>query len=113
MTPLEKASAVSRATAFAIGMERVTGVRPQVDIYDNYVEVWWPAERAAETISYLDRQIGGVIGRAIQGEPTSDDPPDVQIRFGQVILPWSLRYVIPILAAAFLAGRISKRGRRT
>jgi hypothetical protein len=109
MTPLQKASSIAKAQAFAIAMYKLSGVAPDVQIYDDYVEVSWSDAQRREFVGYLDRQILTGARRLFQPTEILDEPPpDVQIRWGDVIIPWSIRYTLPAMVAVFLAGYVAR-----
>lgn len=112
MNAVERISAIAKAKAFAVSMQKITGHEPKVTVYDDYVEVAWDEASRAGTIAYLDKTVQTAFGRLFSSTPTDAAPPDVQIRFGDVILPWSLRYVIPILLMAFAAGYATRSIRK-
>lgn len=109
LTPTEKLAAFAKANAFAISMHKITGHKPLVTDYGEYVEVSFPDDVRSGTIEYLDRTVSGIFQKLFKPVPTDEELPDVQIRFGEVIIPWSIRYLAPamvgLLALGYFAGR--------
>lgn len=87
-----------KARAFALWVRHVTGTEPAIveksatlpdGSTHEYLEVEFTPEQRSAMIAWLDGQVGGLL--------ESDRPPrDLQIDFGGIMLPWSMRYLLPV-----------------
>jgi len=106
---------IAKATAFVSWVEAVTGSRPEiarraVELADGsiheYIEVVFNDQQKSALIAYLDNSVGGMFD-------TQRPPTDLQLNLGEVIIPWSSRYLIPAFLAAagigFIGGRFLRR----
>lgn len=105
----------AKAIAFVTWVESITGSRPVIvrrsvempegGIHE-YLEVEFNDQQRAAIIAYLDNSIGGMFDANRQ-------PTDLQLNLGEIIIPWSSRYLIPAFLAiagiGFIGGRITKR----
>jgi hypothetical protein len=97
-----------KANALAAAVGKLTGFTPQVLEYPDYVEVNFPPDVRAGIVGYLDQQIGSLL----TGRKTAEDLPSVQVRWGQVLAPWSLRMLLPAGALLFGLGYAAKAYQR-
>lgn len=98
------ASDLLKANALAAAIGKITGFRPEVIEFPQYVEVNFPPETRAGIVNYLDGQIGTLL----TGKKLDVAAPSVQVRWGQVLAPWSLRFLIPAGALLFGIGYAAK-----
>lgn len=99
----------AKARAISLGINAMIGSQPEIVEYgDQYIEVRLNDAQKAALIDYLDRQVG----KLFRGP---QEPPDLQVRLGDVLLPWSLRYLGPALIGSAALGWIGNnllKGRR-
>lgn len=95
-----------QAQAFAVFIGNVLGEQPILNEYDNYIEIeFTPGNKAV-----FDKMMNDQLFNSIRpGAVTSENPPEIQIKFGDLILPWAMKYVIPAIGLSFFAGRFTKR----
>lgn len=96
---------IAKAKAFALWAKSATGIEPEIINVDNqYLEIKFTNEEIQAWKRYLD----SVLFKSVK--PAAGQPaPVVQIRFGEVLLPWASRYLIALIIAGVVLGRISKR----
>lgn len=99
--------AVSPVTwAQAVGIQaliyKLIGERPEiVDYNGQYLEIDFTEQQKDKLISWLDTQVLRPFDRAPQAAP------DLQVRIGKVLVPWSVKYLVPIFGGVFLMGMLS------
>jgi hypothetical protein len=96
----ERAVETTKATLFANWVETTIGTRPQVIQYEDFVEVTFSPEQQQEMKGWLDQQVG----RMFTSRPIDAEPPSLQIRFGDILVPWSIQYLAPAFFVTFFAG---------
>lgn len=97
VTPLT----LAKAEAFRIWVKSIIGEKPQLNVYEDYVEVDFTDEQRNKMITYLDKQVARTY------RPSDEPPPDLQIRFGKVLVPWSIKYMAPAMLGIFALGYIA------
>lgn len=85
-----------KAEAFRAWIKTIIGEKPDQYVYDDYIEISFNDQQANELRKYFQDQIN----RSVM--PANDEPPEVQIKWNNVILPLSLSYILP--AAMLLIG---------
>lgn len=96
-------SDVLQAKAFAVFISSILGEAPKVNVYDTFVEIEFTDKNRAYFEKLMNEQIFKL------ARPTDEAPPTIQIKFGELVLPWALKYLIPITAGSFILGRLTKR----
>lgn len=88
-----------KAKAFTLGMRSILGSEPEIIDYGDYLEISFSPQQQEEFRAYLD----SVVKRKIlPGQET--ELPTIQIRFGEVLVPWGVKYLLPAFVGTFLAG---------
>lgn len=93
---------IIKAEAIAVALGAMIGSRPAVvNVDDQYLEVRFSEEQKRRFIAYLDQRVRPLYSGQPQAAPT------VQVRWGDVLVPWSVRYLAPAILAVFAMGFIS------
>lgn len=92
---------LAKAKAIQIGIRNMIGEEPALSVYDTFAEIDFTEEQARKFREYLDSHVRKLFrDRAVT-------PPELQIRFGKVLIPWGVSYLLPVLVASFAAGFMS------
>lgn len=103
---------LAKAKAFTLWIRGITGTEPTILVYEHpeknmqVVRVDFTSEQKQQMINWLDRQALSFF------TPESVEESDLNINFGGVLLPWSLRYLLPTGLAIFMLGRLTGGRRR-
>lgn len=101
---------ILKAEAFATWVERTIGSRPRIvekiatlptGEEHEYIDIVFSPEQRQQLIRWLDDQLGGAL-------QTDRPPQDIQINLGGVLLPWSMRYLLPAGVGLFGLGWIGR-----
>jgi len=92
------AGASAAAAGYGAFVSSIVGSAPAVkDLGNNRAKlVLSPAQNAAMQ-KWLDSQVRGMVS-------VGQEPPVVDLSMGDYLTPWSLKYMLPALIGAFLAG---------
>lgn len=91
-----------KAEAMAIAIGNMIGSRPAVrNINDQYLEIQFSDEQKAAFIQYLDKAVNPLFSQEPRPAPT------IQVRWGDVLVPWSVKYLAPAIVAVFAMGFMS------
>jgi hypothetical protein len=90
-----------KAQAIAAGIKGMIGESPEIQVYDDYAEIVFTETQRRALIAYLDSQVQKLFG------PRTAPAPQLQVRLGSVLIPWSVRYLAPVAVALFLMGFMS------
>jgi hypothetical protein len=94
-TPLD----MLKAKALAEGIKAMIGSAPTIEyVGDQYIEIVFTEAQRQQLIAYLDQRVG----RAFSAEPQA--APTIQIAWGDVLIPWSIKYLAPAMVALFGLG---------
>lgn len=102
---------IAKAEGIAIAIGAMIGSRPAVVNIDNqYLEIQFTQEQKDLFIAYLDARVDPLFSREPRPAPT------IQIRWGDILVPWSIKYLAPAIVAVFAMGYMtnsifSPRGR--
>ena len=94
----------AKALAYTHWVESVAGSRPTARDYGEYVAVEYTPEERQAMVDWLDARLWG----AVRGDPGGD----VRYNLGQILVPWAIRYAIPLSAGMFALGLVIGRMRR-
>ena len=92
---------LAKAKAIALGIKGMIGEEPSIYTYDTYVEIDFSPQQQKKLIAYLDTQVKRLFGDAQAAAP------ELQVRFGKVLIPWGVRYLLPVGVVLFGAGFMS------
>lgn len=93
---------VIKAEGIAIALGSMIGSRPAVvNIYDQYLEIQFSDQQRRAFMDYLDARVDPLFGGQQQPAPT------IQIKWGDVLIPWSVKYLAPAILAVFAMGFMS------
>jgi len=94
----------AKAKAFTLWVKSIIGKEPEIiNVNEQYLEIDFKPDEIEAFKSYLDRQVGGLL----VPKPTDQTPPTVQIRFGKILVPWSIQYLLPAIAGVFGLGYLT------
>ena len=97
-----KPTDILKAEGIAIAIGSMIGSRPAVVNIDNqYLEITFTEEQKRAFIEYLDSRVDPLFSRAPRPAPT------IQVRWGDVLVPWSVKYLAPAILAVFVMGYMS------
>lgn len=96
MTELQRIAAVGKAKAFSLWVRSIIGSEPIVSVNPEYVAVEFTPEQRMLMVEYLDQQVGSML--------TAGENGDLRIAFGDILVPWSMRYMVPLFAGLVLLG---------
>lgn len=93
---------ILKAEGIAIALGTMIGSRPAVvNIDGQYLEIQFSEEQKATFIEYLDQRVAPLYGGAPRPAPT------IQVKWGDVLVPWSVKYLAPAILAVFAMGFLS------
>ena len=92
----------AKATLAAKWVESVIGQQPPVIDHGDYLEVDFTPEQIQLFKNYLNNQVRGAF------TATNKKPPTVQIRFGKILIPWSIENLAPFFIGSFGLGYLTK-----
>lgn len=93
---------IIKAEAIAVALGAMIGSRPAVvNVDDQYLEVRFSDAQREQFIRYLDQRVQPLYS----GKPQA--APAVQVRWGDVLVPWSVKYLAPAILAVFAMGFLS------
>lgn len=88
-----------KAKALQAWVKSAIGEAPTIKQYgDQYLEIDFTPEQQQALREYLNVQVSGIFG------DKSRPAPDLQVRFGKVLIPWATQYLAPIFAGVFAMG---------
>lgn len=92
--------------AQAVGIQtliyKLIGERPEIIDYNGqYLEIDFTDAQKDKLITWLDTQVQRPFAQ------TPRAAPDLQVRIGKVLVPWSVKYLVPIFGGVFLMGMMS------
>lgn len=92
---------IALAKAYTTWIKNQIGSEPTLYVSSDpdYIEVRYSPEERELLIQWLDSQVV----KALQPR----QPGDMRLNFGDVLLPWALRYMVPTVGAIFLAGYLT------
>lgn len=93
---------LAKAKAISLGIRGMIGEEPAIITYDDYVEIDFTEEQRRKLIAYFDTHVQ----KLFRGGPT--DAPELQVRFGKVLIPWGVRYLAPVMFGVFAMGFMSR-----
>lgn len=103
---LESVGTLIKARAIAASFKQVTGVNPELMQYnDGSVELVFNDEQQKQIREYLDNQVRKKFTHS------DDQPPKIIIKWGDILIPWSLKFAVPSLLGAFGLGYAAKGGK--
>jgi hypothetical protein len=90
------------AKAYTTWIKNQIGTEPHLLVSSDpdYVEVQYTPEQRQLLFEWLDSQVANALSPRAPG--------DMRLNFGDVLLPWALRYMVPTVGAIFLAGYLTK-----
>lgn len=89
-----------KAKALTAWINSAIGETPEIKQYGNqYLEVTFTEQQQAKLKQYLNTQVVGIFA-----DKTGKEAPDLQVRFGAVLIPWATQYLAPIFAGVFAMG---------
>lgn len=93
---------IAKAEAFSFFVRNITGTDPKLVISTepDIVRVELTEQQKQIMIRWLDKQVINAF--------TGQEPGELDIDFGGVLVPWALRYLIPATALIFFGGYLSK-----
>jgi len=92
----------AKTKAFQLWIKSIIGEEPAAIEYADHIEIDFTPAQVQKFKDYLHGQVRGSF------VPTDKPPPDVQIRFGKVLIPWSIETLAPLLAGSYGLGWLSK-----
>jgi hypothetical protein len=93
---------VLKAEGIAAGINAMIGSKPEIRaIGDQYLEIVFTDAQRAAMVQYLDNRVGRLFDTTPQAAPT------IQIAWGDVLIPWSVRYLAPAFIGVFALGFLS------
>ncbi len=93
---------VLKAEGIAAGIKAMIGTKPEIRaVGDQYLEIVFTEEQRAKMINYLDQRVGGLFDKTPQAAPA------IQIQWGDVLIPWSIKYLAPAFIGIFALGFLS------
>lgn len=99
-----------KAQAFAGWVRRTIGSPPTIvektatlpdGSRHEYLSVEFSEQQREQFVRWLDEQAGGVF-------ESDREPSDIQIDFGGILLPWSIRYLLPAGIGLFGVGWLTR-----
>jgi len=97
-TPLD----ILKAEGIAAGINAMIGSKPEIRAVGNqYLEIVFSDAQRADMINYLDQRVGGIFDK------TPQDAPAIQLQWGDILIPWSVKYLAPAFIGLFALGFIS------
>ena len=105
-----------KAKAFTLWIKQTIGEEPDIvrkvaqlpdGSQHEYLNVEFTESQRLDMIRWMDGQLGGFL-------QSDKEPGDLQIDFGGVLVPWSMRYVIPLSLGLLAVGYVGRSliGRR-
>ena len=91
----------AKAKAFTLWIKNIIGEEPEIYVYDGNVEIRYTDLQKRKMQSWLDDQIGGILD--IEKEPKA-----LNLNLGEILAPWSFKYMIPAMGAVFSLGYVTK-----
>jgi len=91
----------AKAKAFTLWIKNIIGEEPEIYVAEGRVEVRYTDLQKRKIQSWLDDQIGGILD--IEKEPKL-----LELNLGEILAPWSFKYMIPAMGAVFSLGYIAK-----
>lgn len=90
---------IIKAEAIAMAIGTMIGSRPAVrNVNGQYLEITFSDAQKAAFIEYLDQRVTPLYSGQPQPAPT------IQVRWGDVLVPWSVKYLAPAILAVFAMG---------
>jgi len=91
-----------KAQAMAMTIGNMIGSTPAVvNVDGQYLEIQFTDAQKRAFIEYLDRAVRPLWSNEPRPAPT------VQVRWGDVLVPWSVKYLAPAILAVFAAGYLT------
>lgn len=93
---------IGLAKAYTAWIKNQIGSEPTLYISTDpdIVEVRYTPEQRQLLFAWLDQQVANAF--------KPKEPGELRLNFGDVLLPWALRYMVPTVGAIFLAGYLTK-----
>ena len=95
-----------KAEAFRTWIKSLIGEKPELVVYQDYAEIKWTDEQRAKLMALLDDRVKRLF------RPSDQAAPELQIRFGKVLVPWSVRYIVPAALGVFALGAMTNAAAR-
>lgn len=93
---------ILKAQGIAVAIGSMIGSRPAVvNIDGQYLEIQFSEAQKAAFIEYLDQRVQPMFS----GQPRP--APTIQVKWGDVLIPWSIKYLAPAILAVFAMGFMS------
>lgn len=88
-----------KAKALTAWVKSAIGQEPTIQQFGNeYLEIDFTPEQQQLLRDYFNRQVRGLFA------DKTAEAPDLQVRFGKVLIPWATQYLAPIFAGVFAMG---------
>ena len=95
---------IAKAKAFALWAKSTIGIEPKiVNVNEQYLEIDFTQPEVKAWEKYFDK----VLFSALRPDPNAE-VSTVQIRFGKILVPWATRYLVAIVIAGIVIGRLTK-----
>lgn len=92
-----------KAKALTAWVKSAIGEEPTIRQYGNeYLEVDFTQAQQDKLKAYLNSQVVGLFS------DKTKEPPDLQVRFGKVLVPWATAYLAPVFAGVFGMGWMAR-----
>jgi hypothetical protein len=90
---------ILKAEGIAIALGTMIGSRPAVvNIDGQYLEIQFSEDQKRAFMAYLDQRVDPLFSNQPRPAPT------IQVRWGDVLVPWSIKYLAPAIVAVFAMG---------
>ena len=94
-----------KATGIRYALQKLTGVTPDMTYYDDYIEIAFTEDQARKIRETIDNKVKQFFMPGKKVLPI--EPPKIQIKWGNVILPAAMKYLVPFGVLAFALGLAS------
>jgi hypothetical protein len=90
------------AAGYSAFISAISGSAPTVrDLGDGRAAVEMSPDQKSALSHWLDQQVKGMVS-------VKEGPDKVEYDLGTVLVPWAVKYTIPVIAGAFVAGWLLK-----
>jgi len=93
---------ILKAEGIAAGINAMIGSKPEIrSVGNQYLEIVFSEPQRAAMVQYLDQRVGRMF------DTTPQAAPAIQIQWGDVLIPWSVKYLAPAFLGVFALGFLS------